>query len=359
MGDTVRIGVIGTSFISDFYHLSILSALPEVELIAVCGRNGERSREVAEKHSIPRVFTDYREMIRSGLLDAVVIATPEDLHHPMTMEAIRNGLHVLCEKPLGLNPTQAREMRDSAQSAKRVTLVNHTYRWMPAYRYARRLVDDGYIGNLHRAVFHYRAGYARSKKKNWKIDAARYIGVLGDLGSHMIDMARYLVGEITEVSAKLKTCVKIGLDDASVSDDIELPNDLASLLVGFAGGETAYIIASAVDYLSDQHQHVELHGSEGSLDIKVQLKASPQIHCIRGEDFTKETLEIPAELGRCPPLSELRGYFASNDIGPRLFVQSILGQAVQAPTFDDGYRIQQIMDAAIESDSKGVRITIT
>ena len=93
--------------------------MPEAEFIAVCGRNGARAHEVAEKHSIPRVFTDYREMIGSGLLDAVVIATPDDLHRPMTMEAVNNGLHVLCEKPLALNATQAREMRDGAQSAQR------------------------------------------------------------------------------------------------------------------------------------------------------------------------------------------------------------------------------------------------
>lgn len=358
MADTVRIGVIGTSFISDFYHLSILSASPEAELVAVCGRNGERAHEVAEKHSIPRVFTDYHEMIEGGLLDAVVIATPDDLHYPMTMEALSNGLHVLCEKPLAMDATQAREMRDSAHSAQRVTLVNHTWRWMPAYRYARKLVNDGYIGNLHHAVFHYRAGYARSRKKTWKFDAARTIGVLGGLGSHMIDLARYLVGEISEVSAKLKTSEQIGLGESSGREDIGPSNDLASLLLTFAGGETAYIVASRIDYLNDQRQLVELHGSEGSLDITLQLKASPQIHCIRGEEFTEETLEIPAEFGRCPPLSEMPDYFASNDIGPRLFVRSILGQAVPAPTFDDGYRIQQVMDAAVESDSKGARIAI-
>ena len=357
--NTVRIGVIGTSFISDFYHLSILSALPDAELVAVCGRNDERAREVAEKHSIPRVFADYREMIGSGLLDAVVIATPDDLHYPMTMEAISKGLHVLCEKPLALNVTQAREMRDAAKSAQLVTLVNHTWRWMPACRYARKLINEGYVGNLHRAVFQYRAGYGRSKKKEWKFNAMRDNGALGDIGSHMIDMARYLVGEITEVSAKLKPCANIVPGEATDLENIGPSNDMASLLLGFAGGETAFIVASAIDYLGGQHQRVELHGTEGSLEISFKLKGDTQIHCIRGEEYTEETLEIPVEFGGKPSFDGLPDYFASHDIGPQLFVRSILGQAVPAPTFDDGYRIQRVMDAAIESNSRGVRIAIT
>lgn len=352
MGETIRVGTIGTSFISDYFHLPILSAQPEAEPFAICGRDEQRAHEVAEKHSIPRVFTDYREMFDSRLLDAVVIATPDDLHHTMAMEAIRHGLHVLCEKPLALNAAQAREMRDAAQSTRQVAMVNHNWRCLPVYRYAKKLLEDGFVGDLRRVAFQYNAGYALSKTDRWKFDAARSLGVLGNLGSHMIDLARYLVGDITEVSAKLNTFVPIDADAVSDSKDAVASNDLASLLVEFAGGVSGHIFTSAVDYCKGQIQNVELHGTQGSLHINVVPFGKPHISCIRGEEFAEETLEIPEELGGYSSFKEIDEYFAQHDIGPRQFVQAILGNMDASPTFDDGYKIQQVIDAAIQSHAE-------
>src|SRR6187200_2721915 len=103
MTDRVRVGVVGTSWFTTTFHLASLASHPDAELTAICGRDRERAHGVAADHHIPHVFTDYREMIASGLLDAVVVVTPDALHFPITMAALDAGLHVMCEKALALN----------------------------------------------------------------------------------------------------------------------------------------------------------------------------------------------------------------------------------------------------------------
>src|SRR5262245_3793179 len=98
--DTIRVGVVGTSWYADLMHLPNLASHPRAELSAICGRDRNRAQEMATKYAIPHVFTDYRDMIAQGGLQALVVAIPDDLHYLVTMDALDAGLHVLCEKPL-------------------------------------------------------------------------------------------------------------------------------------------------------------------------------------------------------------------------------------------------------------------
>lgn len=348
----VRIGVIGTSWFADAFHLPLFAELAdEAELSAICGRNEERAKEMADKYHIPKVFTDYKELLASDLVDGVVLVTPDDLHYPMAMEAIRRNLPVFCEKPLSYSLREAREMREAARSAGLVTLVDHTYRWEPVYVYVRQLLQEGRIGKIHRALFHYLAGGARNKSDAWRYDASRSNGALGDLGSHMIDLARFLIGDIVEVDARLDVHLPHESDIA-----LTAPNDLASLIVRFADGETGEIVASRVDRRKGQLQRVELHGSEGSIITECTL-TNWQIRCFSGEELEEEILEIP-DTGGSPTIEDLIHHFTTHDVGPRLFVRSILGDATPEPTFDDGYRVQQVIQAAVDSDATGRRVSI-
>src|SRR5512141_1225066 len=102
MDKKVRFGVIGTSIWSEV-HINILKKHPGADLSALCGRNQVHAAEIAQKYAIPRIFTDYRQMIDQAELDAIVVCSPDDLHYAMTMQAIEKGLHVLCEKPLAFD----------------------------------------------------------------------------------------------------------------------------------------------------------------------------------------------------------------------------------------------------------------
>ena len=200
MKERVRVGVVGTSWFADIMHLPNLKSHPQAEIVAICGRNRSRADEIAEKYAIPYVFTDYREMVETDGVDAVVIVTPDDMHFPITTAALNAGCHVLCEKPLALTLEQAKAMYDTAQANGVKHMTFFTYRWLPQYRYLKELIDDGYIGRCYHLNIQYMAGYGRNTSHDWKFDERRSIGVLGGLGSHMIDLARWLVGDISKVT---------------------------------------------------------------------------------------------------------------------------------------------------------------
>jgi len=151
MTEKVRVGIIGTSWWTEMMFLSSFKSHSSAEILAICGRNRNRAEEMAKKYDIPQVFTDYRTLLEQDNLDAVVVATPDDLHFPMTMDALDAGLHVLCEKPMALNAQHAREMYDKAEAVGVKHMVLFTWRWQPHFRYLKQLVDDGYIGRCYQA----------------------------------------------------------------------------------------------------------------------------------------------------------------------------------------------------------------
>ena len=111
----VRVGVIGSSWWSEVMYLPNIRAQPDAQLVASCARGVPHARDVALKYDIPKIYTDYQALIGQGDVDAVVVCTPDDLHHPMTMAALQAGLHVLCEKPLASNAAQAEDMYRAAR----------------------------------------------------------------------------------------------------------------------------------------------------------------------------------------------------------------------------------------------------
>ena len=175
MSKKVRVGIIGTSWWVDLMYVPSLRSYPDAEVAAVCGRNSERAAEVAKKFGGARIFTDYREMIAAGSLDAVVIAVPDDLHREMTIAALDAGLHVLCEKPLANNLADANEMLRRAEVAGVKHMVLFTWRWQPHWRYIKHLVDTGYIGRPLRARFAFISGAAfqEGSSGQWRYDGRR------------------------------------------------------------------------------------------------------------------------------------------------------------------------------------------
>src|SRR4051812_46562610 len=117
MADVVRIGVVGTSWWADLIHLPSLTSHSQAQVAAICGRDRARAEAIAQQYAIPHVFTDYHTMIAEGYLHAVIVITPDDLHYPITMAALDAGLHVLCEKPLALNVSQASAMYEKARAS--------------------------------------------------------------------------------------------------------------------------------------------------------------------------------------------------------------------------------------------------
>ena len=357
----VRLGLVGTSWWADLHFLPALTSHPGAELAAICGRNRERAAELAAKYNIPAVFTGYAEMMAQGRLEAVVIATADDSHHALALAALDAGLHVLCEKPLALNAQHAREMAETAEAKGVITLVNFTYRWMPFFRYFRDLVAEGYVGKLYHAEFRYLGGYARGPNYMWRYDQDRANGVLGDLGSHFIDLAHWLAGPINRVQAHLGVFVeRTGADDGPLAHPA---NDSALLLVEFAGGAHGGIHASAVAHMAERGmlQQIRLYGEAGSLEISVPYvgpESGAVIRAARAAGNEFQTLPVPdaywAGLDRSDPFAPFQ-----NSAGVRHFVDAILDDRPAAPDFRDGYKAQQVIDAALESHRTGQAVDIS
>jgi len=356
----VRIGMIGTSWWADIMFLPSFKSHPAAEIAAICGRNRDRAQEMAKKYDIPHVFTDYREMIEKGGLDAVVVASPDDLHHSMTMEALDAGLHVLCEKPMALNALHAREMFEKAQATGAKHMVLFTNRWLPHFRYLKRLIDEGYIGSSYHAQFRVLSGYARTAEYLWRFDGRRGNGILGDMGAHMIDFARFFVGEITKVNAHLTTFV----ERPGAEGQVSVPtNDSAFLTLQFDNGAHGVIQASGLAHQADRAVKISvcLHGDAGSLEVDQIFFGTEAGATIRGARHDEEhfrILTVPDDLRENLDEAEFMDPYVKQSVGPRLFIDKILQDRPISPNFYDGLKVQEVIDAALESHQNGCWVSV-
>jgi len=350
MTTSVRIGFIGTSWWMNMAHLPIFQADSRVELVAICGRNRDRAQEMATKYGIPNVFTDYRDMIENANLDAIVIGTPDDEHFVMTMDALDAGLHVLCEKPLAMNAGDAEAMYQKAEAQGVVHMTFYTYRWLPHYRYLHELIKQGAIGRVYHCQFRFLMGFGRHGDYRWRFDRKRANGIVGDSGSHMFDLARHLVGDISHVSAHLETHIK---RESSSDQPLDAANDSAMILLKFADGAQGVVQVSAVARLGNTmlEQQVTIHGDAGSVVAEFTTTEGPKLQMAKGDDPI-QPIAIPEEYFMGIDQSQhfipqFASMFTHQPIGCRLFIDAILEQQPVSPSFFDGWQAQLLIDAAL------------
>lgn len=354
MTERVRVGVIGTSWFADLAHLPWLKSHPKADVSAICGRNAERAQEMANKHGIPQVFTDYRTMIEKGNLDAVLVIAPDNMHYEMTMHALEYKLHVMCEKPLASTATQAKEMYEKAESIGVKHMTFFTWRWQPHHRYLKQLIDSGYIGRPFDAHIRYVAGYARDGAYSWRFDRDIGGGALGDLGAHAIDFARHFVGDIHKVSCHLATYVNRPTTQRPA-------NDSAVLALEFVNGGHATLNISAVDHMANlgHEQNIILYGEDGTLDAKTHFQMNQwSLQGARKGEDRFQAFSVPDELWGDSDRNNPLDIYTKLSIGDRLFIDSILEDKPIQPSFYDGFKAQEVIDAALKSHETGQWVTL-
>jgi predicted dehydrogenase len=238
-------------------------------LVAICGRSREKVRDAAKRYGYERYETDWRKVVADPDVDIVDNGLPNDMHAAPCIEAAERGKSVICEKPLARNARESERMLRAVTRAGVKNMVFYNYRFIPAIQLFKRMVDEGAVGK----VLQFRAAYL----SDWLIDpelplvwrltkAVSGSGTIGDIGSHVIDLGRFLVGEIDSTCALTKTFIRerplpgspskrgrVDVDDAFVS------------MVKFRGGAIGSIEATRLAAGRKNHQRVEVHGSEGSL----------------------------------------------------------------------------------------------
>ncbi len=351
MAEQVKVGLIGTSWWAENALLPMFANYPRAKLTAICGRNRQRAEDVAAHYAVPQVFTDYRQMIERGKLDAVVVATPDDTHAEMVLAALDAGLHVLCEKPVALNAQDARAMRDRAEAAKRKHMVMFTWHWLPPLQRFKQLVDEGRIGRIYHGDFQWQSDFWRDGAYQWRVDATRANGILGDLGSHMLHLALWTMGDVAAVSARLGFHIpRLGLD----GQPFPMANDSARMTLDFVSGAQAQVEVSAVAYLGGTMTPTcALYGEKGTLESGWTLsdgltRLTPYLRAGFAGSDEKISEETP---------SNISDYFRTHP-GARQFIDAILDGTPLYPGLDVGYKVQQLIDAALESHRTGCRVTI-
>ena len=376
MSDRVRVGVVGTSWWADAMYLPALTRHPDATVRAVVGARPDHTREFADRWGIPSAYPTLDAMLDQEPLDAVVILAPNRHHHPYTMQTLERGLHVLCEKPLGMTSAQAREMTETAERLGVVNMCPFTYSFMPYARYAKELVDGGYIGRPYHLNMRYFADYGRDGAYIWRFDLGEAgAGISGDLGSHWSYIATWLFGEVTAVTAVFGRIVpRAPRPDGA---PFEAAEDSAMILLEFASGATGNIHVSSVAYepspFGQLHQW-ELHGSEGTLHVTCDWDRIERVEGARdvatpggawvrgGSGAGLEVLPIPDRLyeglRRGSVHETYKDTFRERDNMARGFITAIAQGTAAVPSFRDAWRVQRIVDAAGRSAREGRRITI-
>ena len=356
MQETVRVGLVGTSWWADAMYLPALADHPLGRIVAVCGRDLERASSVAEAWSISKAYNDWEKMLDSGDVNAVIVAAPNETHYAISMAALDRDLPVLCEKPLGMSVSEANEMADAARQRNAITMVPFTYRFMPTNQFVKQLIDDGYVGRPYHLSMRYFAGYARDSAYAWRFDEARAgSGILGDLGSHWLDMARWFLGEVTAVSAHSNCFVdRDPRPDGSSYTQLE---DSAVILARFESGASATLEVRAVCWEGTpfgQIHELDLHGSEGTLHALNDWDTVQEVRGVRaGEAGPAKALPIPDTVWSGAPRDRVhdtyRHIFRRTEAMTRGWVTAIAQGRQVEPDFTTGARIQELVAAAITS----------
>ena len=337
-------------------YLPALADHPIGRITAICGRDLERARSVAASWSIPHAYNDWSAMLESDEIDALIIATPNRTHYEITMAALDRGLPVLCEKPLGMDVAEARKMANAASERGAITMVPFTYRNMPTNQFIKQLITEGYVGQPYHLSMRYFAGFARDGSYAWRFDEAKAgSGILGDLGSHWLDMARWFLGEVSAVSAHRSFFVdRAPRPDGSSYTPVE---DSAVISARFESGASATLQVSAVCWEGTpfgQIHELDLHGSGGTLHALNDWDTVQEVRGVRaGAAGPAQPLIIPEKAWNGAPRDHVhdtyRHIFRRTEAMTRQWVTAIADAQTVEPDFATGARVQELVAAAITS----------
>lgn len=343
---TVRVGFIGSGF-ARRVQLPALALVPGATATAIASGHRANADRVASEFGIPRVFDDGVELAGSADVDLVVVSSTPDAHARYAIAALEAGKHVLCEKPMAIDSFEASQMvAASEQHPDSVAWIDHELRYEPNRRRARELIRSNAIGEIRHielSLKPYLRGDGRPQAFdapwNWWSDASRGGGILGAVGSHLIDLCRFwTASEITYVAGLAETFVKQRIDETGTPRSVTA-DDFASCVLQTASGAVATITLSSVAHHGAGHLG-QVTGSDGTLLLTGETK-----------------LELGKPGGPLEDISAPDDLFEKmkpNNMWARSFVRLlremirvIAGESPQGEpaTFRDGWQVQRVLDA--------------
>lgn len=351
--EKLKVGVIGVGNIS-VCHIEAYLKNPNVELVAFCDINEDRLKFMAEKYGVANTFTDIDDMLKSAELDAVSVCTWNSAHAPCTIAALNAGKHVLCEKPMATSAEEARTMKEAADRNGKLLMIGFVRRFGNDCRIVKDFIEADTFGEL----YYTKATYLRRNGNpgGWFGDKSRSAGgPLIDLGVHVIDLVRYLLGNPQPVSVYGATFQKLfnrphikgKLNYVSVSksgNDICDVEDLATAMIRFDNGAVLQVEASFSLNIEKDMGKIELFGTKAGAILDPELKIINETNGY----LTNVTLDTSTAL-------DFNGLF-ENEINH--YVSCVLEGKSCIPTAEDGIDIMRILDAVYESARTGHEVTL-
>lgn len=369
MSHPVRIALLGHRFMGRAHsnawnQVTRFFDLPLHPVLQIaCGRDESALRAFADRWGWAGIETDWRRVIERDDVDVVDIALPQHLHAEVAIAAATAGKHIFCEKPLAMTLAEGRAMAEAAEHAGVVHYVNHNYRLAPAVVLARQLIDEGRVGEIR----HWRGAYQQSNlvdpaaPLSWKLrKATAHAGPQWDLNSHNVDLALHLVGDITHVTALMPTFISERPleDDPSRTGPVEV-EDAALMLADFACGAVGSFEATRFA-LGRRNRHTfEIYGSRGALawDLedmnRLQFFSQDDPPHARGFRSLLATERLHRYVQNWWPPGHIIGYEHTFVHAVADFLSAVARGGQIRPDFRDGLRVQEILEAGIQSAATG------
>lgn len=371
------IGVLGYGFMGKIHSNAYVkipytyqspAAFPE--LVALCGRNAEKVSDVAVRFGYRGFYTDWKKLVNDPDVQVFDNCTPDDMHTAPTIAAAKAGKHVICEKPLAMTVEDARDMLDAVKKAGVKHMLCHNYRFMPAVRFAKMLIEEGRLGTIYqfRGRYLQEVGHDPTAfTENVWYTAGTKSGVLLGIGCHVIDLSRFLVGEITAVSGLMKT---FNTERKLSSGAVEMvtADEVNYALVEFDNGTVGTLESSGISTGRKNQCTWEINGSKGSISFDLEDLNHLHVYLDRGvesgiqgfTDVSVTDFSHPLQSAILPP-GHIAGWEYGHIHALHHFLDCVVNDKKVEPlaaTFEDGYRIQVIMEAVQESSKQGKRVEI-
>lgn len=353
----IKVGVIGTGFAKSVQIPSFL-ACDGAEIVSVASGSLANAESTAAEFNIPHFTGDWRETVDRS--DLVCITTPPILHREMTVYALEQNKHVLCEKPMAMNVAEAEEMWNLAEQKNVLALIDHELRFQDGRKKAKAMLHHGAIGKVRHAKYYFQAPHRGSPEIpwNWWSDKEQGGGALGAVASHMIDSFHWFLDTgISEVFCQLRAHIKErpfegGMRAVTSDDECNL---VLNLFDGPVTKDASALLSVSMTEYPKYKNTVEFYGSEGT--IRVEHRGEIFIAKAGEPDFTEIAVDTRSAVGGVADTGFSRGFM---QFAPEIIRAILEGRRTieNAATFVDGVAVQCVLDAARQSDAERRMVSV-
>lgn len=341
-------------------------------LQSIAGRNEEKVKKAANQYGWNSYESDWKRLIDRQDIDVIDISTPNNTHAEIAIAAAEAGKHIICEKPLALTLAESRKMLESVKKNKVTHMICHNYRFAPAVQYAKQLISSGRLGQ----IYHVRATFLQdwlmdpNLPLTWRLQKEKSgSGTLGDLGAHTIDLARFLVGEFSEVTGMMDTFIKerpLGTMTSNLKSDVTSDetgevtvDDATAFLARFANGAMGTFESSRFARGNRAGNRFEINGENGSIRWDMENLNNLQVYLEEDEPGLQgfKTINCTEEehpfAGNYWPAAHILGYEHTFVNLISTFLDGVSNNENPVPNFEDGVRNQAVLEAVDHSVQSG------